>query len=727
MDVSHILDPLNDAQRLAVASVPSHHLIVAGAGSGKTRVLVHRIAWLLATDQAMPSAIFAVTFTNKAAAQMRWRIEQMLGRPLGGMWVGTFHGMAHRMLRSHWQESGLAKGFQILDSEDQLRCIRRVLEEMNLDEVRWPPRQIQSYINARKDEGLRAKHLPPGADYWSEQMVRVYAAYQQVCDQESMVDFAELLLRCYELLRDQEPILERYQHCFKHLLIDEFQDTNTIQYAWIRLLTGEGSWLFAVGDDDQSIYGWRGARLENMLQFPKDFNDVTVVRLEQNYRSTGNILSASNQLIAHNHDRMGKNLWTDGATGDPIYLYSAINDLDEASFIIAQLQKWLADGGMLDQCAILYRVSSQSRVLEESLVGVRMPYRVHGGLRFYERVEIKSALAYLRLVANQDDNVAFERIVNFPVRGIGARTIDQLHNTAREHQVSMWGAAAIVVSQRLVIARSCTALVGFGKLIESLSARVQGLSLEDQVRAVLEDSQLLHHFKKDKSERAQARVENLEELITASRQFENNLEEASDPLTAYLSHAVLEAGADPAEAGQNGVNLMTLHAAKGLEFQVVFVCGLEEGLFPHSRSSNDAAKIEEERRLCYVGMTRAKQRLFLTYAEVRRLNRSDYYPSPSRFLRELPPELTETLLRGRSDRSESAANRMHSTKPTRPFAGSEPHAGPFHLGQHVAHPRFGHGVVLMCEGRGTHARVQVNFESVGSKWLVQSYANLSAV
>ena len=749
MDVTDILEPLNDAQREAVTAPAGHMLVLAGAGSGKTRVLVHRIAWLLATREATPFGILAVTFTNKAASEMRSRIEAMLGRPVGGMWVGTFHGLAHRLLRAHWRDAGLREDFQILDSEDQLRCIRRVMRDLDLDEQRWPPKQAQGYINARKDEGLRAEHLERPADLWLERMVRIYATYQETCERTGVVDFAELLLRSHELFRDRDDVLAHYRARFRHILVDEFQDTNTIQYAWLRLLAGSEGHLCCVGDDDQSVYGWRGARIENILRFPRDFADVATVRLERNYRSSGNILAAANALIANNRGRMGKNLWTEDGDGEPIDVYAGFNDIDEARFIVSRIRQWVDSGGRRDDIAILYRVSAQSRVLEEALLAQGVAYRVYGGLRFYERAEIKNALAYCRLIANRDDDAAFERIVNLPPRGIGARTVDLLRTGAKERGESLWAATRRAIADGSASPRAAAALRGFLDLIDALANGVEDVALHELVESTVEGSGLLDYYRQEKVDRAQTRIENLQELVIAAGQLDFGAEDRwprdSDPagdtpregdegqgggadrssptaLTAFLSHAALESGEEQAAEGEDLVSLMTLHSAKGLEFPVVFVCGMEEGLFPHSRSSDDPEKLEEERRLCYVGMTRAERKLCLSYAESRRLyGNADRISTPSRFLRELPPDRVEEVrLRGR-------VSRPGLRVPPRRRAGSEltrDDTNGLRLGQRVQHPKFGEGVVLTYEGQGAHARVQVNFENAGSKWLVVAYANL---
>ncbi len=727
MDVTPILEPLNDAQREAVTAPPGHLLVLAGAGSGKTRVLVHRIAWLLATDQVTPHRVLAVTFTNKAAGEMRGRIEAMLERPTGAMWVGTFHGLAHRLLRAHWRDAALPEGFQILDSDDQLRCLRRVLRDLDLDESQWPVKQAQNYVNARKDEGLRPRHLEDKGDYWLTQMIRIYAAYEETCARSGIVDFAELLLRAHELLREREDILEHYRHRFSHILVDEFQDTNAIQYAWLRLLAGTSGTVFAVGDDDQSIYGWRGARIEHIQQLPKDFPEVQTIRLEQNYRSSGNILAGANALIANNQGRLGKNLWTDDGEGDPITLYTAFNELDEARFVVSRIQQWIDGGESRDDVAILYRVSAQSRAFEEALLAASLPYRVHGGLRFYERAEIKDALAYLRLLANRDDDGAFERVVNMPARGVGARTLDALRQAARAAGESLWRAASRLVEERSLASRAAGAVSAFMSLVEELASHTAELPLEERTAIVIERSGLLAHYERDKVDRAQTRVENLHELVTAARHFvQEEIEDEEpdqDPMMAFLAHAALESGEEQASEWQECVHLMTLHSAKGLEFPLVFLAGMEEGLFPHQLSSDDPAKLEEERRLCYVGMTRAKRRLFLTHAEARRLHGSDFYPVASRFIREIPAELIEEV-RMRADVSHKLFRR-DAQRASGGDSGAD--NGDFRLGQRVEHPKFGEGVVLMYEGQGSHARVQVNFENAGAKWLVVAYANLQTL
>jgi DNA helicase II / ATP-dependent DNA helicase PcrA len=714
MDVSHILNDLNDAQRQAVTAEPGNMLILAGAGSGKTRVLVHRIAWLVQAEGLSPYSILAVTFTNKAAREMRERIDHLLGINTRGMWVGTFHGLAHRLLKAHWREAGLVESFQILDSDDQLRILKRIHRELELDEARWPPKQSQWFINAQKDEGLRAAHLDHNSrDLFMQVMVKVYHAYEQACDRQGVVDFAELLLRAHELWLKQPAILQHYQQRFRYMLVDEFQDTNAVQYAWLRVLAGERVPVTAVGDDDQSIYGWRGARIENIQQFSKDFPTTQLIRLEQNYRSTQTILSAANAVIAHNHGRLGKELWTSGEEGEPISLYTAYNEMDEARFIVERLQDWHESGNARSSAAILYRSNAQSRVLEEALIRSGVPYRIYGGLRFYDRLEIKNAVAYLRLLINRDDDTAIERVINTPTRGIGDKTIEVARNYAREQRVSMWRALREVVERNLLPARAANALLQFMHLIDRLDIETKEMTLDELTDHVVRESGLLEFHKAEKGEKGQARVENLQELVVATREFD--IEDENLPsLTAFLDQVALDAGEHEAAEFEDSVQLMTLHSAKGLEFPLVFIAGIEENLFPHKMSMDDPAKLEEERRLCYVGITRAMQKLVLTYAESRRLYGEDNYHSPSRFLREIPKTLLQEV------RLQSSVTRplsfRHNVAPEMP-------AG-LNLGQRVYHELFGEGVVLNFEGRGAAARVQVNFADEGSKWLVLQYANL---
>ena len=721
MDVTPILESLNDAQRRAVTAPAEPTLVIAGAGSGKTRVLVHRAAWLIDVEGVSPQGLLAVTFTNKAAGEMRGRIEALLGMPVSHLWIGTFHGLAHRLLRRHWQEAKLPQNFQIIDSDDQLRLIKRLLKNLEIDDSRWAPKEIQWFINAQKDEGLRPQHLDDERDPNRRQMIALYAAYEEVCERGGLVDFAELLLRAHELWRDNPELLAHYQRRFQHLLVDEFQDTNAIQYAWLRLLAGDNAAIpFVVGDDDQSIYRWRGARVEHIHRFQRDFPNATVVKLEQNYRSTSTILNAANAVIANNADRMGKNLWTDGAEGEPIRLYAAYNERDEADFVIGRLRDWIDQGNARADAAILYRSNAQSRVLEEGLINAGIPYRVYGGLRFFERAEIKDALAYLRLISHREDDASFERIVNRPTRGIGARTVEIMRAYARANSCTMWRAAGAVASDELA-GRAAKAVLAFMNLIERMARETIGLDLQDKVDHVIHASGLVEMFRNDKGERGETKLENLMELVSAAKSFEPDPAEEMSPLDEFLSHAALEAGEGQAEAWQDCVQLMTMHSAKGLEFPLVFLCGMEDGLFPHQRSIADPNGLEEERRLCYVGITRAKQSLYVTYAEQRRLHGMDSFSQPSRFISEIPDEHVEEI-----------RPRVQVSRPVR--TGRSGGAGSLRkssdaemgvrLGQRVRHGKFGDGVILNYEGQGAHARVEVNFETAGTKWLVLSYANL---
>ncbi len=720
MDVSHLLDGLNDHQRQAVASPLGAALILAGAGSGKTRVLVHRVAWLIQVEGASPNSILAVTFTNKAAAEMRSRIETLLGLPSGAMWLGTFHGLAHRLLRIHWREALLPQSFQILDSEDQARVLRKVLKALDLDETRWIPREILWFINAQKDEGHRAKHIKDDGDPTRRQLIKIYQAYEEACQRAGAVDFAELLLRAFELWRDNPPLLQHYRTRFRHVLVDEFQDTNAIQYQWLMLLTGPQGLPFVVGDDDQSIYRWRGARVENLQQFRRDFPQAVLYKLEQNYRSTGTILKAANALIANNAGRLGKTLWTSGEDGERVKVYAAFNERDEADFVVNRIRDWVAHGGARREVAVLYRSNAQSRVFEEAFLNARMPYRVYGGLRFFERAEIKDALAYLRLIASRADDTSFERVVNLPVRGIGAKTMDTVRDFARSQATSLWNGAQSSM-QGALPQRAALALQAFMALIDKLAHEIQGLELHEQVDHVIQMSGLIEHFKKEKGERGEGRIENLLELVSAARGFspESEAEAELSPLESFLAHAVLESGEGQADPYDDCVQMMTLHSAKGLEFPVVFLAGMEDGLFPHQRSVADLAGLEEERRLCYVGATRAMRQLYITYAEQRRLYGVDTYGQPSRFIGELPPELVEEI-RPRLQVSRPVFVRRSSSL-------DEPPAANMRMGSRVRHSKFGDGVVLNFEGNGPHARVQVNFERQGTKWLMLSYANLVRV
>jgi DNA helicase-2/ATP-dependent DNA helicase PcrA len=722
MDVSSLLDGLNDKQRDAVAAPPQHMLVLAGAGSGKTRVLVHRLAWLMQVERVAPYSLLAVTFTNKASQEMRNRIEQTIGVSLNNLWMGTFHGLSHRMLRAHYLEAGLPQGFQIIDSDDQYRLVRRVLKALNLDEKHWPPKQIQWFINARKDEGQRPGTMDAHGDFSLQTMIKIYAAYQEMCDRSGLVDFAEILLRSFELIKQQPQIRAHYQQRFRHILVDEFQDTNSIQYEWLRLLAGTESKVMIVGDDDQSIYGWRGAKVENIQQFLKDYPEPVTIRLEQNYRSTGTILKAANCVIAHNSDRLGKDLWTDGEQGEAISLYTAFNELDEARFIVGRIREWKREGGKLIEAAVLYRNNAQSRVLEEALIQDGINYRIYGGLRFYERQEIKDALAYLRLINNRQDDAALERIINTPVRGIGDTTMDKVRENARSLQVTLWQSLQQMLANKQLTGRAANAISTFVQMIDQLEADSKDLSLDEQADHVIQISGLMAMYLAEKGEKAQTRVENLNELVNACANATYVNTEEMTPLSAFLSQAALEAGEYQAEEHSDAVQLMTLHSAKGLEFPLVFICGLEEGMFPSQQSGDDSERLEEERRLCYVGMTRAMQKLYLTHAESRRLYGQEQYNRPSRFIREIPADCLEEIRLTTNVSKPTQMNRFGSAASHSAFENTG-----FKLGQRVLHDKFGEGTVLNYEGTGPQSRIQVNFDELGSKWLVTAYARLEPV
>ena len=726
---------LNSAQREAVSAPPGHYLVLAGAGSGKTRVLTHRIAWLAEVERASPWSILAVTFTNKAAGEMRARLDGLMAHGMRGLTVGTFHGIAHRLLRRHWQDAGLPETFQILDADDQQRLVKRVVAGMGLDEARFPPRQAAWQIAHWKDEGKRPDAIEHRDHPATRTLVEIYTAYEDACRRAGLVDFGELLLRAHELWLNKPAVLAHYRERWRHILVDEFQDTNALQYAWIRVLAGPGSGLglqgqvFAVGDDDQSIYGWRGARVENMQQFLTDFPGARTIRLEQNYRSTATILKAANAIIARNGDRLGKNLWTEGGDGDRIALYAAYNEQDEARFVIERILEHVEGGGSASDCAILYRSNAQSRNFEEQLIQRDLPYRVYGGQRFFERAEIRNALAYLRLVSNRMDDAAFERAVNTPPRGIGQRTLDILRRRARSEGLSMWDACLAELTGGALSARAKNAVKGFIALIDGMArtfapeADDGGLTLSEQVEHAIEHSGLrAFHDRDDGRGSAESRLENLDELVNVASRFQPTPEDEEaglSELAAFLAHAALEAGEGQGDSGQDCVQLMTLHSAKGLEFPVVFLVGMEDGLFPSQRSVEQEGRLEEERRLAYVGITRAREKLVLCYAESRRLHGMETLGRPSRFLAELPSELLDEV-----------RPRVQVSRPigSRHFAATAlEESSPIKLGQAVRHPSFGEGVVVSAEGDGAHMRVQVNFADTGSKWLVLAYANLEPI
>lgn len=732
-----LLHMLNARQREAVSAPPGHCLVLAGAGSGKTRVLVHRIAWLIQTEDYSPHSILAVTFTNKAAAEMRSRLAELMGQAAQGMWVGTFHGLAHRLLRMHWEEARLPEGFQILDSDDQQRMIKRVLKNMNLSDEKWPPKQVQSFINNQKDQGIRPQHMNGNHDYYAGVMREIYVGYEQSCQTAGVIDFAEILLRAHELYLNNPDLLLHYQNRFRYILVDEFQDTNTIQYAWIRLLAGENSHVTVVGDDDQSIYGWRGAKIENIFRFQDDFRNAHTIRLEQNYRSTGNILKAANAVIDNNPARMGKKLWTDGVDGQPIALYAAFNEVDEARYLVDRIRAWIRLGNSPQDAAVLYRSNVQSRVIEEALISAGIPYRVYGGLRFFERAEIKDVLAYMRLIANRCDDAAFERVINLPTRGIGEKTLEELRALAKTKGMALWNATKDLLEQKTLTARASQAMSDFLILIDTLEVETEALELHDQTHAIIQKSGLWDHYTKIKEkDRSEARLENMQELINAAKQFrlEEFVEDELRVLPAFLAHVSLNAGdTEEGDAPTDRVQLMTLHAAKGLEFPLVCIGGMEEGVFPSRMSVDEPGKLEEERRLFYVGMTRAMKQLILSYAEVRRQYGREEYHRASRFLKELPPEVVDEV-RGKNvsfkstySTPPSKASSFSSSSSTLPpsMKAAAASSSEWKMGQAVSHSKFGEGVILDFEGSGANQRVQIKFKQHGVKWLVVAYAQLT--
>ena len=714
--MSDLLANLNPEQLQAVTLPPVHALILAGAGSGKTRVLTTRIAWLISTGQVGPHGLLAVTFTNKAAKEMTARLSALVPVNVRGMWIGTFHGLCNRLLRAHYREAGLPQAFQILDSADQLAMVKRLLKNLNIDDEKYPPRELCHFINAHKEQGLRAAQAE-AYDSFTQKRVEFYAEYEAQCNREGVVDFAELLLRCYELLQRNEPLRRHYQDRFRHILVDEFQDTNRLQYAWLQLLAGGGGKVFAVGDDDQSIYRFRGAEVGNMREFERDYAGDNIIRLEQNYRSHGNILAAANALIKNNQDRLGKNLWTAAGDGEPIRAFEAYSDLDEARFVVDEIRELVRDGASPTQIAILYRSNAQSRVIENELFTKNVPYKVYGGLRFFERQEIKHALAYLRLLTNPDDDTAFLRVVNFPTRGIGARSLENLQAAAHQTNSSLYNAAASLTG------KAGQAVGAFIRLIEGLRQETANLPLPEMVEHVIERSGLTQHYRTEKE--GQDRLENLDELINAAASFvddEGAIGEGG-ALVSFLTLASLEAGEHQAGEGQEAVQMMSVHAAKGLEFDIVFITGLEQGLFPHDNSVNEGRDgLEEERRLMYVAVTRARQRLYISCAQTRMLHGQTRYCTPSSFLDEIP----DTLLLRLNKRAAPEPVYGTGRRSTAARYEESPAPGGLRIGQTVAHAKFGVGVIVATEGRGADARVQVNFGGgVGMKWLALEYAKLT--
>ncbi len=726
---STLLADLNNKQLEAVTLPHQSALILAGAGSGKTRVLTARIAWLIQTGQVSPTGLLAVTFTNKAAKEMLTRITASLPINTRGMWVGTFHGLCNRLLRAHHREAGLPASFQILDIADQLSVIKRLMKLMNVDDEKYPPKQVQNFINGCKDEGLRANKVE-AYDAHSQKMREIFEEYDKQCQRDGVADFAELLLRCYELLERDANIRQHYQSRFKYILVDEFQDTNRLQYLWLKLLAGPGNCMFAVGDDDQSIYGFRGARVGNMRDFEKDFQIQHIVKLEENYRSHSNILDAANAIISHNTKRLGKNLWTSAGAGEPVRVYDAYNDNDEAQFIVDEIKMLHAEGTSLGDIALLYRSNAQSRILEHALFSANLPYRVYGGLRFFERMEIKHALAYMRLIANANDDTALLRVINFPARGIGARSLEQLQESARADNCSIWQAAINKVGNGKLGAKG---IEGFVALIRQIVDQAYGISLAELTELATAMSGLMAHYENDKE--GEDRIENLKELVTAAVSFSqqdfgnhNNVDGDSeqDLLTQFLSHASLEAGEHQADLGKEALQLMTVHASKGLEFKAVFISGLEEGLCPHEQSLYETQGLEEERRLMYVAVTRARQRLYLSHAQSRMLHGKVRYGIPSRFLEEIPAQLlkhinSKPVARSGGSRDYNALPAMMSTQQS----SGQKNAMPWKIGQQVAHAKFGNGVVVSYEGNASDMRVQVNFGREGLKWLAMEFAKLT--
>lgn len=728
---STLLVDLNNKQLEAVTLPHQSALILAGAGSGKTRVLTARIAWLIQTGQVSPTGLLAVTFTNKAAKEMLTRITASLPINTRGMWVGTFHGLCNRLLRAHHREAGLPASFQILDIADQLSVIKRLMKLMNVDDEKYPPKQVQNFINGCKDEGLRA-HAVEAYDAHSQKMREIFEEYDKQCQRDGVADFAELLLRCYELLERDANIRQHYQSRFKYILVDEFQDTNRLQYLWLKLLAGQGNCMFAVGDDDQSIYGFRGARVGNMRDFEKDFNIQHIVKLEENYRSHSNILDAANAIISHNTNRLGKNLWTSAGAGEPVRVYDAYNDTDEAQFIVDEIKMLHCEGASLGEIALLYRSNAQSRILEHALFSANLPYRVYGGLRFFERAEIKHALAYMRLIANANDDTALLRVINFPARGIGARGLEQLQESARSENCSIWQAAINKVGDGKLGGKG---IEGFVALIRHMVDNAYGISLPELTELATTMSGLSAHYQNDKE--GEDRIENLKELVTAAVSFtnqdfgnHNNVdgETEQDLLTQFLSHASLEAGEHQADVGKEALQLMTVHASKGLEFKAVFISGLEEGLCPHEQSLYENQGLEEERRLMYVAVTRARQRLYLSHAQSRMLHGKVRYGIPSRFLDEIPEQLlkhinSKPVARSGSTRDYNELPAMMSGQQSL----NQKNAMPWKIGQQVAHTKFGNGVVVSYEGNASDMRVQVNFGREGLKWLAMEFAKLNPI
>ena len=722
MDVSNILNELNDRQRDAVTSEAPSLLVLAGAGSGKTRVLVHRVAWIVEAMQSNPNSVMAVTFTNKAANEMKSRIQELLQSPLADLWCGTFHGLAHRTLKRFYKEANLISTFTVLDAEDQLRVIKRICKDNNLEESSWPAKQIQWQINSWKDAGKRPKNVDDNKDFYAETVKKIYSQYDEICKKDSLVDFAELLLKSYELLKSNTKVRDFFHRRFRHILIDEFQDTNVIQYAWLNEVASKEASITAVGDDDQSIYGWRGAKVGHLEDFKTKHKHNETIRLEQNYRSTSIILNAANALIENNQARLGKNLWTESNEGEQITLYQAFNEQDEARFVAEIIKSWMDGGELFSDSAVIYRSNAQSRAIEEALLRANIPYRIYGGLRFYDRLEIKNAISYLRIIFNPHDNPAFERSVANPTRGVGAKTLAKIRSLANKHNISYIQASSKMIDENIISGRGANGLKKFLQIILGLCGKIDDISLSEIVGSILEQSGLIQFHEKEPGEKGKTRKENLEELLSAAKNFEMSFsdDKTNREITEqFLSNVSLDAGDRQADEFDDAVQLMTLHSAKGLEFPLVFMTGLEETLFPHGRSMESPDQLEEERRLCYVGITRAMKKLYLTYAESRRLHGNDIFNPPSRFIKEIPSECIMEI------RPKASVTVPYSRNESKPM-DFEDQIG-IALGQKVQHPKFGQGIVLNYEGAGESARVQVNFETAGTKWLVLSFANLEVI
>ena len=717
-----IVDGLNEKQQQSVAlDEDINALILAGAGSGKTRVLTHRIHYLVSTKNYHVDDILAVTFTNKAANEMKERLSDLLRRPIGRMWVGTFHSLAHRLLRTHPIEANLSPTFQILDAQDQFRIIKRLMKENGVDETKFPIKKVQWFINQQKDEGILPHEIDAGYNFFVKQSAKVFDLYEKHCQVNDLVDFAGLLVKSYGLLKNNQSLLEHYQNKFRHILVDEFQDTNRIQYQFIKILHNQTNHVFCVGDDDQSIYGWRGAKIENIQKIENDFKPIQVIKLEQNYRSTGNILSASNALIANNQNRLEKSLWTESGDGDLINVLNARTETEEAQYVVGEIQTQFNQGRNLDECAILYRSNAQSRVFEESLIKQNLNYRIYGGLRFFERAEIKDAMGYIRLIENTSDNIAFERIVNFPTRGIGLSTIEKIRSYANENQTNLFQSSIAIVDS--LPSRAANALQSFIHLIEAISDSSKNLILNEKVDSILLQSGLMSHYANDKSDKAGSKRENLDELVTAATQYVHEEDNEMNETQGFIALATLDSSGESNQSNQSSVQLMTVHSAKGLEFPVVFLVGLEEDLFPSRQSKDEPHLLDEERRLCYVGMTRAMKSLTLSYASRRFLHGQSFYSLSSRFLDEIPKsflnyiknESTENSYQG-YEKNTNVSNKMIATSDSI-----------YSIGQVVKHTKFGLGTILNYEGSGDSMRLQINFQRAGTKWLISSYANLEIV